>query len=146
MEELSPGSLLLSAPAKFSRLRTGLALFILVGALAFFCLAWTSYSAGKHFFVLQVLQAVLYIVLAFVLVMPRTVKFFEHGVFFPRIVGQRRFRTLFLPWGEVERYYWVGDVLYLSAAAVVHTSTPLPRIRPAIESILERYVAHPPAA
>jgi hypothetical protein len=80
-------------------------------------------------------------VAAFVVAIPGIVRFFETGIGFPRIGGRRRLRSLFLPWGEVERYYWVSDLLYLSTAKAVHTCAIRPRNRSQVDTILARYVA-----
>jgi hypothetical protein len=140
MEKPDRGSLLLSAPGKFAQLWAGVAaLYVVIVSLDLY-MAWSNYQAGKGFFVMNLIQAALFTVLAFIVITPRTVKFFETGVRVPAVIGQQR-RTRFLPWSEVERYYWVNDLLYLSTAKAVFTCAIQPRSRPQVDALLVQHAA-----
>ena len=144
MEKADRGSLVLSAPRKSAPVWGGLTALFVVIVVADLYLAWRNYQLGKAYFIMQVIQAAMFAIMGFVLVTPRSVRFFEKGVRVPHY--PMRSRSVFLPWSEVERYYWVGDVLYLSTVKAVHPCAIQPRIRPRVETVLARYVAQPNVA
>jgi hypothetical protein len=152
MEKSDRGLLLLSAPVKHAQARLWIAALYLVVVSINLFMAWRNYRSGKDYS-LQVVQAVLWTIVGFLFLQPKSVQFFEKGIRIPRNMDSRQSRSRFLPWNEVERYYWDSDLLYLVTTQSVLMSGGIsalgepwaiqPRGRKKVDAILGQYVPQP---